>query len=46
MKSHWKLEQFSLDLADLDPEAVALHRQVTEQANQILYRGTDKRNPK
>jgi Phytanoyl-CoA dioxygenase (PhyH) len=32
--------------ADLDPEAVALHRRVTEQANQILYRGTDKRNPK
>jgi chlorinating enzyme len=32
--------------ADLDPEAVALHRRITEQANQILYRGTDKRNPK
>jgi len=32
--------------ADLDPEAVALHGRVTEQANQILYRGTDKRNPK
>jgi len=32
--------------ADLDPEAVALHRRITEQANQILYRGTEKRNPK
>jgi hypothetical protein len=32
--------------ADLDPEAVALHARVTEEANQILYRGTDKRNPK
>jgi non-heme Fe2+,alpha-ketoglutarate-dependent halogenase len=32
--------------ADLDPEAVALHARVTEDANQILYRGTDKRNPK
>jgi hypothetical protein len=32
--------------ADLDPDAVALHRRITEQANQILYRGTDKRNPK
>jgi len=32
--------------ADLDPEAVDLHRRVTEEANQILYRGTDKRNPK
>jgi len=32
--------------ADLDPAALALHRHVTEQANQILYRGTDKRNPK
>lgn len=32
--------------ADLDPDAVAVHRQVTEQAEQVLYRGTDKRNPK
>jgi ectoine hydroxylase-related dioxygenase (phytanoyl-CoA dioxygenase family) len=32
--------------ADLDPEAVDLHRRITEEANQILYRGTDKRNPK
>lgn len=32
--------------ADLDPEAVALHARVTEEANKILYRGTDKRNPK
>jgi non-heme Fe2+,alpha-ketoglutarate-dependent halogenase len=31
---------------DLDPEAVELHRRVTEEANKILYRGTDKRNPK
>ena len=31
--------------ADLDPEAVALHARVTEEANKILYRGTDKRNP-
>jgi len=32
--------------ADLDPEAVALHKQITEAANQVLYRGTDKVNPK
>jgi len=32
--------------ADLEPEAVALHKRVTEEANQVLYRGTDKRNPK
>ena len=32
--------------ADLDPEAVALHKRVTEESEQILYRGTDKRNPK
>jgi chlorinating enzyme len=32
--------------ADLDPEAVALHKRVTEESNQVLYRGTDKRNPK
>jgi hypothetical protein len=31
---------------DLDPEAVEMHRRVTEEANKILYRGTDKRNPK
>ena len=31
--------------ADLDPEAVALHKRVTEESNQVLYRGTDKRNP-
>jgi non-haem Fe2+, alpha-ketoglutarate-dependent halogenase len=31
---------------DLAPEAVELHRRVTEEANQVLYRGTDKRNPK
>ena len=32
--------------ADLDPEAVAYHKRVTEEAEKILYRGTDKRNPK
>jgi ectoine hydroxylase-related dioxygenase (phytanoyl-CoA dioxygenase family) len=32
--------------ADLDPEAVEAHRRITEEANKILYRGTDKRNPK
>jgi len=32
--------------ADLDPEAVEVHRRITEEANKILYRGTDKRNPK
>jgi non-heme Fe2+,alpha-ketoglutarate-dependent halogenase len=31
---------------DLDPEAVETHRRITEEANKILYRGTDKRNPK
>jgi len=31
---------------DLDPDAVELHRRITEEANKILYRGTDKRNPK
>jgi ectoine hydroxylase-related dioxygenase (phytanoyl-CoA dioxygenase family) len=28
--------------ADLDPEALAAHQRVTEEANRILYRGTDK----
>ena len=28
--------------ADMDPEAVAFHRRVVEQTNQILYRGTGK----
>jgi len=32
--------------ADLDPAAVEAHRRITEEAAQILYRGTDKRNPK
>jgi len=32
--------------ADLDPDAVAFHKRVTEEAEKILYRGTDKRNPK
>jgi ectoine hydroxylase-related dioxygenase (phytanoyl-CoA dioxygenase family) len=32
--------------ADLDPDAVALHKQITEAANQVLYRGTDKAQPK
>ena len=32
--------------ADLDPEAVAYHKRVTAEAEKILYRGTDKRNPK
>jgi len=32
--------------ADLAPEAVEAHRRITEEANKILYRGTDKRNPK
>jgi non-heme Fe2+,alpha-ketoglutarate-dependent halogenase len=32
--------------ADLDPEAVEAHRRITEEATKILYRGTDKRNPK
>jgi len=32
--------------ADLDPEAVAYHRRVTQEAEKILYRGTDRRNPK
>lgn len=32
--------------ADLDSDAVAFHKRVTEEAAQILYRGTDKRNPK
>ena len=27
---------------DLDPEALAAHQRVTEEANKILYRGTDK----
>jgi non-haem Fe2+, alpha-ketoglutarate-dependent halogenase len=31
---------------DLDPEAVEAHRRITDEANKILYRGTDKRNPK
>ena len=31
--------------ADLDPDAVELHRRITEEANKILYRGTDRRNP-
>jgi len=31
---------------DLDPEALEAHRRITEEANKILYRGTDKRNPK
>jgi non-haem Fe2+, alpha-ketoglutarate-dependent halogenase len=31
---------------DLDPGAVEAHRRITEEANKILYRGTDKRNPK
>lgn len=31
---------------DLDPEAVELHGRITEESNKILYRGTDKRNPK
>jgi Phytanoyl-CoA dioxygenase (PhyH) len=32
--------------ADFDPEAMALHRQIVEASNQVLYRGTEKRNPK
>jgi chlorinating enzyme len=32
--------------ADLDPDAVAYHQRVTEEAAKILYRGTDKRNPR
>ena len=32
--------------ADMDPEAVAFHKRVTDESNQVLYRGTDKRNPK
>ena len=32
--------------ADLGPEAVAEHKRITEEANKILYRGTDRRNPK
>jgi non-heme Fe2+,alpha-ketoglutarate-dependent halogenase len=31
---------------DMDPEVVELHRRITEEAAQILYRGTDRRNPK
>jgi hypothetical protein len=31
---------------DLSPDAVALHRRITEEANQVLYRGTERRNPK
>jgi hypothetical protein len=25
---------------------VAFHKRVTDESNQVLYRGTDKRNPK
>jgi len=32
--------------ADLDPAAVEYHQRVTEEAAKILYRGTDRRNPK
>ena len=32
--------------ADLDPEAVAYHQRVSQEAEKILYRGTDKRNPR
>jgi chlorinating enzyme len=32
--------------ADLDPEATTYHRRVTEEINQILYRGTDRQNPR
>jgi len=32
--------------ADLDPQAIELHKRITEESNQVLYRGTDKRNPK
>jgi hypothetical protein len=28
--------------ADLHPDAVAVHKRVTEEAARILYRGTDK----
>jgi len=31
---------------DLDPDAVAYHQRVTQEAEKILYRGTDRRNPK
>lgn len=39
---HFELE--SRPRADLDPEALEMHRRVTEQAATILYRGTDRRN--
>ena len=32
--------------ADLDPQAMELHKRITDESNQVLYRGTDKRNPK
>jgi hypothetical protein len=32
--------------ADMDPEAMELHQRITEESNAILYRGTNKRNPK
>ena len=28
--------------ADLDPEAMEVHKRITEEANKILYRGTDR----
>jgi non-haem Fe2+, alpha-ketoglutarate-dependent halogenase len=31
--------------ADFDPEAMAFHRQVVEETNAVLYRGTGNRNP-
>jgi hypothetical protein len=31
--------------ADFDADAMAFHRKVIEEANAVLYRGTDKRNP-
>jgi non-haem Fe2+, alpha-ketoglutarate-dependent halogenase len=31
--------------ADLDPDALAVHKRVTDEAHRILYRGTDKAEP-
>jgi ectoine hydroxylase-related dioxygenase (phytanoyl-CoA dioxygenase family) len=44
--SYRHFEAEPVPAADLDPQAVEAHRRITEEANAVLYRGTDKRNPK
>lgn len=42
---HHHFEPEPAPRADLDPEAVEYHRRLMEQAERILYRGTDRRDP-